>query len=55
MRTVLDQNTLAFEAGYDAFGNGISSNENPYPSGSLRQSWTDGWEYARLCKGDCDG
>lgn len=54
MRTVLDEKTLAFEAGYNAYQNGLHRSDNPYKKdATLRNSWFDGWDYANKCGGSC--
>jgi ribosome modulation factor len=38
----------AMQKGYDAYGNGVDLDDNPYPKGNLlRQPWSQGWVQRR--------
>lgn len=53
MRTVLDKQTRAFEAGFRAHEAGTSRDSNPHTDADLRSAWFDGWDYATQCNGEC--
>jgi hypothetical protein len=41
-----------FQEGYDAYGDGVDPDDNPYPFGSEQHlSWAEGWSQAQLDDG----